>query len=54
MLSDITEYEKLGDISALWLFPTSPLGGRAEYLRQQDAAPAKYDNIWHGAAGHWL
>lgn len=54
MLSDIAEYDKLGGISAPWLFPDRPLGGRAEFLEQQGPTPVKWDNIWHSAAGHWL
>lgn len=54
MLSDIAEYDKLGGISALWLFPDHPLGGRAEFLEQQGPTPVKWDNIWQSAAGHWL
>lgn len=38
--SDIAEYDKFVDISALWLFTGRPLGGRAEFLELQGPAPA--------------
>lgn len=37
-LWNMTEYDQAGDVSAAWSFAEGPLGGRAEFSLQEEAA----------------